>query len=268
MVRREEADRVASASRCSSPAGASPASVSAGAPSSRPLASVERPVARAGCQEPLRREPVRGPQHHVKPAASTNLQSESRAAHVTAKAMSPVPQSGGARAGGLGGVGGAARGQGDERNTRGPSVRPGSGQRGSYKPTAKSSRAQRESEGAVVPWMAATNNVVGGKDPCFGRARNEGTCQGMAGRTGPNHPVRPPLGVNARQLLPELGTPAERPSVPTGWLRSDRRSVVHLVEPGAVHAASRRPSVSRVPEIGMHGLKGGPALSPMTLVTV
>jgi hypothetical protein len=31
-----------------------------------------------------------------------------------------------------------------------------------------------------------------------------------------------------------------------------------------VHAPSRRPSVSRVPEIGTHGLKGGPALSPMT----
>jgi hypothetical protein len=30
-----------------------------------------------------------------------------------------------------------------------------------------------------------------------------------------------------------------------------------------VHAPSRRPSVSRVPEIGTHGLKGGPALSPV-----
>jgi len=33
MVRRDDADKLASASRCSSPAGASPASVSAGAPS-------------------------------------------------------------------------------------------------------------------------------------------------------------------------------------------------------------------------------------------
>jgi len=33
MVRRDEADKSPSASRCSSPAGASPASVSAGAPS-------------------------------------------------------------------------------------------------------------------------------------------------------------------------------------------------------------------------------------------
>jgi len=268
MVRRDEAGRSSSASRCSSPAGASPASVSPGAPSSRPQVSAERPVARAGCQKPLRRKPVRGPQPYVKPAASTDLQPESRAAHVTAKATSSASRSGGAHADGLGGVWGAARGQGDERNTRGPSARPRSGWSGSYKPTAKSSRAQRESEGVVVPWMAATNNVVGGKDPCFGRARNEGTCQGMAGRTGPNHPVRPPLGVNAQQLLPELWTPAERLAVPRGWLRPDRRRVVHIVEHGGVHAASRRPSVSRVPEIGTHGLKGGPALSPMTLVTV
>src|SRR6266568_836237 len=81
MVRREEGDRVLSTSRCSSPAGVSPASVSAGAPSSRPQVSVERPVAQAGCQEPLRREPARGPQHDVKPAASTESQPESRASH-------------------------------------------------------------------------------------------------------------------------------------------------------------------------------------------
>ena len=84
----------ASVSRRSSPAGASPVSVSAGAPSSRPQAAGESPVARAGCQEPLRREPARGPQHQVKPAASSDLQPESRAGHVAAKAMSAAPQSG------------------------------------------------------------------------------------------------------------------------------------------------------------------------------
>src|SRR5215210_59143 len=168
MVRRDEADRSSSALRCSSPAGASPASVSAGAPSSRPQAPVERPVARAGCQEPLRREPARGPQHYVKPAASTHLQSESRAAHVTAKATSAASQSGDARAAGLGGVQGAARVHGDGRNTRGPSAQPRSGRRGAYKPTAKSRAAQRESEGVVVPRIVATNNATGGKDPCGG----------------------------------------------------------------------------------------------------
>src|SRR5713226_8785193 len=104
LVRRDDTGARASVSCRSSPAGASPASVSAGAPSSRPQASTERPVAQAGCQEPLRREPARGPQHQVKPAASSDLQPESRAGQVAAKATSAVPQSGGIRAAGLGGV--------------------------------------------------------------------------------------------------------------------------------------------------------------------
>ena len=265
MVRRDEVDRSPSASRCSSPAGASPVSVSAGAPSSRPQASGESPVARAGCQEPLRREQVRGPQPHVKPAASTHLQPESRAAHVTAKATSAVSQSGD-HAAGLGGVRGVARVHGDERNTRGPSARPWSGQSASYKPMAKSSRAQRESEGVVVPVNTATHNAVGGKGLCFGRARNEGKCQGMAGKTGSNHPDTPLRVVNARQPWPELETSAKRRSGTRSWLRCDIRGLLHAPNPRGVHAASGRPSVSRVPEIGTHGLKGGPALSPMTTI--
>ena len=265
MVRRDEADRVTSASRCSSPTGASPVSVSAGAPSSRPQAREETRAARAGCQEPLRRKPARGPQHYVKPAASTDSQSESRAGHVAAKAMSAMPQSGGPRVAELGGVGGAARVQGDDRNTRGPSARPWSGQRASYKPTAKSSRAQRESEGVVVLTITAANNAVGGKGLCFGRARNEGTCEGMAGKTGPNHPVARQRGVTAQQPRHELGTYAKRLPAAMSRLRSDVRAAFRAVAVRTAHAASRRPSVSRVPEIGTHGLKGGPALSPMTI---
>jgi hypothetical protein len=265
MVRRDEGDRRPSASRCSSPTGASPASVSAGAPSSRPQASVERPVAQAGCREPLRREPARGPQHQVKPAASSDLQPESRAGHVAVKAMSAVSQSGD-HAAGLGGVWGAARVQGDERNTRGPSAPPWSGQSASYKPMAKSSRAQRESEGVVVPQIVATNNAAGGKGLCFGRVRNEGMCQGMAGRTGPNHPTALQRGVNAHQPRHELGPSAKRQRVPTSRLRRDARGALRGGEVRVAHATFRRPSVSRVPEIGTHGLKGGPALSLMTVI--
>jgi hypothetical protein len=265
MVRRDDAGRSSSASRCSSPAGASPASVSAGAPSSRPQVSVERPVAQAGCRKPLRREPARGPQPHVKPAASSDLQPESRAGHVAAKATSAMPQSGGARVAGLGGVGGAARVQGDERNTRGPSAPPVSRQSASYKPTAKSRRAQRESEGVVVLQIVATNNATGGKGLCFGRARHEGTCQGMAGMTGPNYPDGLWRVVHAQQPRPGPGAHAKPLLTSMSRLRRDVRSAFRVVAVRAVHAASRRPSVSRVPEIGMHGLKGGPALSPMTI---
>jgi hypothetical protein len=265
MVRRDEVDRTSSASRCSSPAGASPVSVSAGAPSSRPQASEEIPVAQAGCRKPLRRKPARGPQPQVKPAASLDLQPESRAAHATAKATSAVPQSGGARIADLGGVRGAARVHGGEWNTRGPSARPWSGQSASYKPMAKSSRAQRESEGVVVLLIAAANNAVGGKGLCFGRVRNEGTCQGMAGRTGPNHPDVRLRVVNAQQPRHELGPSAKRPRDATSRLRRDARGALRGDEIRAAHATFRRPSVSRVPEIGTHGLKGGPALSPMTI---
>ena len=211
MVRRDEADSRSSASRCSSPAGASPVSVSAGAPSSRPQASGESPVAQAGRQERLRREPVRGPQHHVNPAASTDLQPESRAAHVTAKATSAASWSGGVRAADLGGVWGAARGHGGERNTRGPSAQPESGQRGAYQPMAKSRAAQRASEGVVVPQIVTTNNVTGGKGPCGGHVEGASTRKGMADRIGPHSPDRRPAVDHVRQWQRRLGS---RPSSP------------------------------------------------------
>jgi hypothetical protein len=198
----------------------------------------------------------------VKPAASSDLQPESRAGLLTAKATSHAPWSGGVRVWGLGGVRGAARVHGDGRNTRGPSAQPGSGRRGSYKPMVNASAAQRESEGVVLPWIAATNNAAGGKGPCFGRARDEGTCQGMAGRTGPNHPIKPPLDVNALQPPTVLGAEAKRRAglreridpIP----RCDARGTVRLAwSVSAVHASSRRSSASRVREIRTHGLKGG-----------
>ncbi len=133
---------------CATPTGESPVSQSVGAASSRPQVVEGDLFARAGCQKPAKQqklcsgEQARGPQHEVKPAGSTNLQPAGRAAHVTAKATSleRAPK----RAGGCAGVWGAARVQGVERNTRDPSARPESGQARSYKPKAKSSRAQQE----------------------------------------------------------------------------------------------------------------------------
>ena len=189
---------------CATPTGESPVPVGVGAPGSRPQVVEGDLRARAGRQKPVkRREPfsgkqARGPQHEVKPAASIDAQPAGRAAHVTAKATSPAQEP--KRAGGCGGVWGAARVQGVERNTRDPSARPESGQASSYKPKAKSNRAQRESEGLVVPVMVAQNNAAGGKGLCFGLARNEGKREGMAAKSGPINPeartcfvtVRPP----------------------------------------------------------------------------
>src|SRR5512143_56571 len=182
----------AAGARCATPTGASPVPVGVGAPGSRPQASEGDLRTRAGRRKPVkRREPfsgerARGPQHEVKPAASTDEQSGGRADHVAAKAIPAVRDP--KRAAGPGGVWGAARVQGGVRNTRGPSAQPMSRQGGSYKPKAKSSAAQRESEGVVVPAMVATNNVAGGKDPWGGCAEGAGKREGMAGKSGPNDP--------------------------------------------------------------------------------
>ena len=175
MVRRDAAEvsappgAGATAARCATPAGASPVPVGIGAPGSRPQARRGDPQARAGCQKPVRRreprsgERARGPQHEVKPAASTDEQSGGRAAHVTAKARPAARDP--KRAAGPGGVLGAARVQGGVRNTRGPSAQPQSRRGGSYKPKAKSSAAQRESEGIVVPARSRRTTRLEGRVP-------------------------------------------------------------------------------------------------------
>src|SRR6266852_1374452 len=50
----------------------------------------------------------------------------------------------------------------------------------SYKPVVKSSGAQRESDGVVVPLIAG-RNPAGGKDADFGHAGDRGKRQGMTG---------------------------------------------------------------------------------------
>jgi len=176
----------------------------------------------AGRQEPVRRreprsgEQARGPQHEVKPAASTEEQSGGRADHVTAKARSDgrAPK----LSTGPGGVRGAARVQGEERNTGDPSAQPKSRQGGSYKPKAKTSAAQRKSEGIEVLQTGAQasgtnavkNNAAGGKGPCGGQAGEAGKHEGMAGTTGPNNPGGGKPRDKVQQLQRRLWSAAKR----------------------------------------------------------
>ena len=131
--------------------------------------------------------------------------------------------------GGLGGVWGAARVHGVERNTRGPSAQPSSRQRGSYKPSAKASAAQRESEGTVVVRSPATNNAGGAKGPCGGNVGRASTREGMTGRTGSNHPEWTRV---HRQSAPiatptlECGQAATGPTLPCLLDRIYRRDVL------------------------------------------
>ncbi len=269
---------------CATPTGESPVPVGVGAPGSRPQVEEGDFHARAGRQKPVkRREPhsgeqARGPQHQVKPAASTDLQPAGRAAHVTAKATSTEREP--KRSDGCGGVWGAARVQGVVWNTRDPSARPESGQARSYKPKAKSRRAQRESEGIVVPLgkaqagpaKAVWHNAAGGKGPCGGHAEIAGKREGMAGQTVPNDPGGDEPRDKVRQLQRQLWAAAKRHWVAdtstqcsrtSGGVTSVGRRWVSL--PGAVLLATEdrvmlradRPLVSRVREIRTHGLKGG-----------
>ena len=79
----------------------------------------------------------------------------------------------------------------------------------SYKPMVKSSGAQRESDGAVVPLIAGMN-PAGGKGPDFGHAGGRGTRKGMAGTAWPNHPGGHKPADNVRQLQNRLWAAAKQ----------------------------------------------------------
>ena len=84
-------------------------------------------------------------------------------------------------------------------------------QGGSYKPKAKSSAAQRKSEGIVVPKMGVKNNAPGGKGPCGGRVGGGGKREGMTGRTSrPNDPDRHKAVDKVLRLQYRLGKAAKR----------------------------------------------------------
>jgi RNA-directed DNA polymerase len=104
--------------------------------------------------------------------------------------------------------------QGSTRNAREPSAQPPSRTGASYKPKAKSSAAQRKSEGIIVPNAPATkamqHNVAGGKGPWgTGRADRKGTRKGMDAKR-PNSPVgRSPVD-DVRRLQDRLRDVAKR----------------------------------------------------------
>lgn len=143
----------------------------------------------------------------MKSAASSESQWESRAGHVAAKATSgvQVPE----RTSDLPGVGGAARVQGDTRNTRDPSVPRASSRGVRTRPSAKPNVAQRKSEGVVVARISTTKNVEGAKGPCGGYDGEAGKREGLAGSAGPKNPDVESHGAKARQLHRRLGKAAK-----------------------------------------------------------
>jgi len=80
----------------------------------------------------------------------------------------------------------------------------------SYKPMVKSSGAQRESDGVVVP-LIAVSNAAGGKGPDFGHVGRGGKREGMAGTARSNYPEgRHMAPAKVRQLQNRLWAAAKQ----------------------------------------------------------
>ena len=125
---------------CIESAGGSPDRESAGAPGSRHRYGEEIPHTERCVKSPAWRESEEAGRNKVNISASTNYQPkgvrESRAAHVTAKAMHSVLKPDGTL--GLPGVWMTARFEGTIRNRRGPTRRPALGKDHWYKAVAES----------------------------------------------------------------------------------------------------------------------------------
>ena len=90
-------------------------------------------------------------------------------------------------------------------------MQPLSGQGASYKPSVKSTTAQRESEGIVVPERPVQHNAGRGKGPCGGRVGSGGKREGMSGhKIRSNHPAGRWSGSKVRRLQRRLWAVAKR----------------------------------------------------------
>ncbi len=190
---------------CSKPAGESPARVNAGAPGSRPPAAVKRPLVEALRQKPLRREQDSGSQYRANPAASTDIQSRSRGAQLTAEVTSAARKSREESAEDLRRIRGAAPSQGTLGKERCLSARLELGHGVPHKPKAKLTAAQRESEEGILPSMVTQQNAAGEKDSWGGRRGGEGKREGMANKPGPR--LKSSDGLNQRSTIRRWSNP-------------------------------------------------------------
>ncbi len=183
-------------SRCVGLAGGSPATVSTGAPCSRPRAAGEIPTSKRGVESPtgavwcLGGKQSRGPsmKRTLQPrdidtrkggmAEPLSSRRRQQTASMRAGEMQDVP-----------GVGRRARGNSPARNRRDPTRPPTSGKDPSYKPMAKWRGAGRESEGLIVPMRTVNRTPSERRGPALVALVVGGKCEDMAG-FGPTIPMR------------------------------------------------------------------------------
>ena len=253
------------------PAGASPVRVSAGASGSRPQSRGEIPAAERGV------ESLFGGSKRVGwdcSLVTVTIGEPSRSCHGEGHVRQSHSRIG--CGGSLRGTETCTRARSDHgtRETRLASL---VSKDRSYKPKAKSSGGQRESDGVVVVQIGVQNNAPGAKDPDFDRACVGRERQGMpahllrANHPGGRMPAVPPasemaLWASCRPValaLPRcrLWAVAKRPQHPSlhakqsRWGDSPRAACWRRFGAGRV-AAPGRSSVSRVRENRTHGLKG------------
>ena len=115
--------------------------------------------------------------------------------------------------GGMQDASGVRRGACDEgpaRDRRDPTWRPTLGEGGAYKPSAKGSRAGRESERPIVPMRAGTKTPSEGRGLALVVPATEGKREGMTRETGPNHPGGRKSSAKVRKLQRRLYMTAKR----------------------------------------------------------
>jgi hypothetical protein len=251
------------------PAGGSPVRVSAGAPGSRPQSRGEIPAAERGV------ESLFGGSKRVGWDCSlvrVTIGEPSRSSHGEGQVRQSWFRIG--CGGSLRGTETCTRARSDHgtRETRLASL---VSKDRSYKPKAKSSGGQRESDGVVVVEIGVQNNAPGAKGPDFDRACVGRECQGMPAVRA-NHPdgLRPVEPSASEMVLwatcrghvlaqprCRLWVAAKRPRRPSRhakrsrWGDSPRAACCRRVFAGRV-AAPGRSSVSRVRENRTHGLRG------------
>jgi hypothetical protein len=166
----------ASRSGCVELAGESPVAVSVEAPRSRSRVRREIGVSEWDVKGPQRVIRLAGGRQVRRPSIKRTLQPREIKNRKVGQAEPLMSRRRQQTASGFGatqdarGVWRRACGQSSTRNRRDPSWPQMSVNGETYKPKVKGSRAGRESEGFVVPWMPPDKGG-GGKEPCFGHGR-------------------------------------------------------------------------------------------------